>query len=167
MLISKPQGPWLDYLSQENKESAYDIKIEVLLKSEYDSTPAMTDETDVPAAGSNSYHMSKCNTKNVVFSFPQMLAHHTAGGCPMRTGDLIATGTLSGKTRSEYGCLLESTKDGIEPYEVVSTFDTNTKLRRTFLEDGDSITFKAKAQGQGAIGNVGFGTCQGGIRASL
>lgn len=85
----------------------------------------------------------------------------------MLTGDLIATGTLSGTTRSEYGCLLETTKDGIEPYEVVSTFDTNTKLRRTFLEDGDSITFKAKALGQAGIGNVGFGACQGEIRASL
>lgn len=47
-----------------------------------------------------------------------MLAHHMAGGCPMRTGDLIGTGTLSGTMDQELGCLLEATLYGKKPYHA-------------------------------------------------
>jgi fumarylacetoacetase len=100
--------------------------------------------------------MFECNTKNIVFSFAQMLAHHTAGGCPMRTGDLIATGTLSGSSHRELGSLLEASRNGILPYEMETTGPEKQKISRLFLEDGDIVEFKA----------LGFGTCRGKIMPS-
>lgn len=89
-----------------------------------------------------------------------MLAHHTRGGCPMRPGDLIATGTLSGPTREELGCLLELSHHGTNPFEMVAE-SSSKRLRRGYLEDGDLIEFSAQAKGSETIGNVGFGVCQG------
>jgi fumarylacetoacetase len=102
------------------------------------------------------HEMFKCNTKYVVFSFAQMLAHHTAGGCPLRTGDLIATGTLSGPSRKELGCLLEATKNGSEPYEFHTSGPETKNIVRRYLEDGDIIELKAS----------GFGSCSGLIVSS-
>ena len=123
-------------------------------------------------AGSDSARLGSCNTKNVAFSFAQMLAHHTAGGCAMRAGDLFATGTLSGATRAELGCLLEITWDGAREIEAPPSPEEQQQkqqgFRRTYLEDGDVVSFTARAQGQaaGASGNVGFGVCSGRIVGS-
>ena len=84
----------------------------------------------------------------------------------MRTGDLVATGTLSGSTRKELGCLLEVTQNGVEPYEMRAMGQENIKLKRTFLEDGDTITFTAQARGKEGVGNVGFGSCKGKVIVS-
>lgn len=100
--------------------------------------------------------MFECNTKYVAFSFAQMLAHHTAGGCPMRTGDLIATGTVSGPSRRELGSLLEASKNGTEPYEMETRGLGGQKISRQFLKDGDIIEFKA----------LGFGSCKGKVLPS-
>lgn len=116
-------------------------------------------------AKSGTFDVSRCNTKNVVFSFPQMLAHHTAGGCPMRTGDLIATGTLSGATPQEYGCLLEVTCDGANQLKVSNA--QNQEMCRTFLDDGDSVIFTTYLPRKDGIGGVGFGMCEGQILACL
>lgn len=101
----------------------------------------------------------------MVFSFAQMLAHHTMGGCPMRTGDLIATGTLSGPTSRELGCLLETSRNGLDLYEMESQVPGRQKLSRTFLEDGDVIDLKAQVHGKNGLGRVGFGACRGGVLA--
>jgi fumarylacetoacetase len=108
--------------------------------------------------------VATCNTKNVVFSFNQMLAHHTAGGCPLRTGDLVATGTLSGPTTRQLGCLLEATKHGKESYEIEAENGGEPNVSRRYLEDGDVIEMKAQARGK--AGNVGFGSCRGRIEAA-
>ena len=100
--------------------------------------------------------MFECNTKYVVFSFAQMLAHHTAGGCSLRTGDLIATGTLSGPSGKELGCLLEATKNGSEPYEFHTSGPGVEKIVRRYLEDGDIIELKAS----------GFGSCSGRVASA-
>ena len=72
---------------------------------------------------------------------PQQLAHATVNGAPLRTGDLFASGTVSGPERDQYGCLLELTWNGREPLEL----DDGTK--RTFLDDGDTVTIRAQAPG--------------------
>lgn len=95
-----------------------------------------------------------------------MLAHHTLGGCPMRTGDLIATGTLSGPTRGELGCFLEATRNGTDPFEIKSQVSGKQNITRSFLEDGDIIEFKAQGQSKSGFGHVGFGACIGEIIAS-
>jgi fumarylacetoacetase len=64
----------------------------------------------------------------------QQLAHLTANGASLRTGDLYASGTVSGDRPDQLGCLLERTKNGTEPLG-----------RRTFLEDGDTVTISATA----------------------
>ncbi|KAJ9633863.1 hypothetical protein H2204_006649 [Knufia peltigerae] len=139
-------GPWLPYLNGGREDSVYDILIQVQIQSK-----------------SGTFDVSRCNTKNVVFSFPQMLAHHTAGGCPMRTGDLIATGTLSGATPQEYGCLLEVTCDGANQLKVSNA--QNQEMCRTFLDDGDSVIFTTYLPRKDGIGGVGFGMCEGQILA--
>jgi fumarylacetoacetase len=70
---------------------------------------------------------------------PQQLAHATVGGATVRTGDLFASGTVSGPDRTERGCLLELTWNGAEPIQLPDG------TRRTFLEDGDTVTIRAFA----------------------
>lgn len=90
-----------------------------------------------------------------------MLAHHTRGGCPMRNGDLIGTGTVSGPTPREVACLLEATWNGAEVMETEAV--DGKKLTRTFLEDGDTVAFYARTVKQGGLGHVGFGRLAGKI----
>jgi len=73
----------------------------------------------------------------------QMLAHLTSGGAPLRTGDLYASGTVSGPARDQLGCLLELTGNGTEP---IALADGSS---RTFLEDGDEVAISATAPGPG------------------
>jgi len=84
----------------------------------------------------------------------QMLAHLTCGGAPVRTGDLFASGTVSGPGRDQLGCLLELTRNGTEPLELPEG------TRRGFLEDGDEVVITATAPGpDGEV--IGFGEVRG------
>jgi fumarylacetoacetase len=71
----------------------------------------------------------------------QLLAHLTSGGAPVRTGDLYASGTVSGPARDQLGCLLELTSNGAEPIVLADG------SRRAFLEDGDEVVITATAPG--------------------
>jgi fumarylacetoacetase len=73
----------------------------------------------------------------------QLLAHLTSGGAPVRTGDLYASGTVSGPGRDQLGCLLELASNGTDP--IVLPDGT----RRAFLEDGDDVVITAAAPGPG------------------
>jgi fumarylacetoacetase len=72
----------------------------------------------------------------------QMLAHLTSGGAPVRTGDLYASGTVSGPERGQLGCLLELTRNGAEPIAL------SDGTQRTFLEDNDEVVISATAPGR-------------------
>jgi fumarylacetoacetase len=83
-----------------------------------------------------------------------MIAHHTLGGCPLRAGDLLGSGTISGPGGgSECGSLLEMTLGG---KKEVLLYGMDA---RTFLKDGDSITLRGVCGEDGA--RVGFGECRG------
>jgi fumarylacetoacetase len=69
----------------------------------------------------------------------QMLAHLTVNGATTRTGDLFASGTVSGPEPSQRGCLLELSWGGTEPFTLP---DGSV---RAFLEDGDEVTITASA----------------------
>jgi fumarylacetoacetase len=84
----------------------------------------------------------------------QLLAHLTCGGAPVRTGDLFASGTVSGPGRDQLGCLLELTRDGTEPVALAGGG------RRAFLEDGDEVVITATAPGPGGE-VIGFGEVRG------
>ena len=96
--------------------------------------------------------------ETMYWTFRHMLAHHTIGGCGLRTGDLIASGTVSGEKEHEHGCLLELTKNGKNP----SRLSDGSELR--YLEDGDEVKYTAVV-GDGSAG-VGFGECVGVVRAA-
>ena len=83
----------------------------------------------------------------------QMLAHMTVNGASARTGDLFASGTVSGPARTQYGCLIELTRGGREPITVNGE-------PRTFLRDGDTVVLTATAPGA-AGGRIGFGEVRG------
>ncbi|MFD8969511.1 fumarylacetoacetase [Streptomyces sp. NPDC059568] len=85
----------------------------------------------------------------------QQLAHLTVNGASLRTGDLFASGTVSGPAREERGSLLELTWNGTEPLELPDG-------KRTFLEDGDEVTLTAWAPGPDGT-RVGLGEVTGRI----
>jgi fumarylacetoacetase len=71
----------------------------------------------------------------------QMLAHLTVNGASLRSGDLFASGTVSGALPQERGSLLELTWNGTEPLMLADGSS------RTFLQDGDTVTITATAPG--------------------
>lgn len=79
--------------------------------------------------------------RSMYWTPPQQLAHATINGATVRTGDLFASGTVSGPNREQRGCLLELTWDGREPLELPNG------ARRTFMEDGDTVVISATAPG--------------------
>ena len=86
-----------------------------------------------------------------------MIAHHTAGGCPLQVGDLIGSGTISGTDfGTSSGSMLELSMSGKEVIKL------DGGEERTFLEDFDTVTLKGWA-GKTESGLVGFGECVGQI----
>ncbi|NNE97680.1 MAG: fumarylacetoacetase [Pyrinomonadaceae bacterium] len=135
----------LAYLADEQNEKSggIDIKLEV-----YIQTKKMREDGDEP------YLVSRSNMKDLYWTIGQMLTHHASNGCNLQAGDLLATGTVSGKEDSERGCLLEMTKRGAEPFEL-----PNGETRK-FLEDHDEIIMKGICERQG-FRRIGFGECRG------
>ena len=134
----------LPYLDEKERKSHYAIDLEVSLKTSSGKTT----------------RISKTSAKNLLFSFPQMLAHHTVGGCPFSVGDLMGSGTISGESKAEKGCLLEQTDNGKTEIELEGG------EKRKFLEDGDVVTITGVCGGEdGAY--VGFGECRGRIEPAV
>ena len=85
----------------------------------------------------------------------QQLAHMTVNGASLRTGDLFASGTVSGPERDQRGSLLELSWGGREPF-------VTRGVERTFLDDGDVVTIRATATGPDGT-RIGFGEVTGEI----
>jgi fumarylacetoacetase len=92
------------------------------------------------------------------WSMAQQLAHAASNGAKVATGDLFASGTVSGPGATERGSLIEITWNGAEAIE----FDDGTT--RTFLENGDTITLHGRCEADGAVA-IGFGECIGTVVA--
>ncbi|KAI3334343.1 fumarylacetoacetase [Ustulina deusta] len=92
----------------------------------------------------------KANVSWMYWTFRDLVAQQTVNGCNINTGDVLATGTVSGKGDDEHGCLLEMTKGG------KAEFALSDGQKRTYLEDGDTLRMTGYA-GPG----VGFGHCTG------
>lgn len=135
----------LDYLNNEQNQKfgGVDLNLEVYIQTE-----KMRDENVEP------HLLSRSNTKDLYWTIGQMLAHHASNGCNLRTGDLMATGTVSGKEKDARGCLLELTWRGKEPIELPSG------ETRRFLEDGDEIIMRGFCEKEG-FRRIGFGECRG------
>jgi fumarylacetoacetase len=89
----------------------------------------------------------------------QMLAHLTVNGASTRTGDLFASGTISGPGKDQRGAFIELTWGGAEPVTVNGE-------PRTFLRDGDTVTITATAPGASGA-RIGFGEVAGTILPSV
>ncbi len=131
-----PQDPEpLPHLRQTNP-STYDVSLEVEI---------------------NGHAVARSNLAHSYWSPAQQLAHATSNGAATRTGDLWATGTLSGPTPDSLGSLLELSWNGTSP---IAVGDQN----RTFLEDGDHVRLRGWCERDG-LPRIGFGICEGTIRA--
>ncbi len=103
--------------------------------------------------------IARTNYREMYYSAAQQLAHHSTSGCPMNTGDLLGSGTISGPNKPERGSLLELSWGGKEPL----TLDTGET--RTFIENGDTLTLTGAAKGDGYT--IGFGDCTGTVLPAL
>lgn len=140
----------LDYLRDEQNQryGGLDIDLEVYIQTE-----KMRGEKIEP------HLLSRSNTKDLYWTVGQMLTHHASNGCNLQTGDLIATGTVSGKEKSERGSMLELSWRGTDSIELPSG------ETRRFLEDGDEVIMKGYCEREG-FRRIGFGECRGRILPS-
>ncbi|MCV2872682.1 fumarylacetoacetase [Defluviimonas sp. WL0050] len=134
--------PLLPYLTEPGP-MLYDIDLAVTLAPE----------------GKTPTTIARTNYREMYYSAAQQLAHHTTSGCPMNTGDLLGSGTISGPTKESRGSLLELSWGGKEPVSL------ETGGTRSFIEDGDTLTLTGHAQGDGY--RIGFGRCEGQLLPAL
>ena len=104
----------------------------------------MSLEVDLQPEGVASQTICQTNAKYLYWSMIQQLAHHTITGCNVTTGDLMASGTISGPEPGSYGSLLELSWNATKPLTL------SKGTQRTFLEDGDTVTMRGWCQGNGA-----------------
>jgi fumarylacetoacetase len=129
----------LPYL-QQVRPNNYDLQLDVGLRA---------------AQMNESMRICRTNFKYMYWSSVQQLVHHASSGCAMNIGDLLGSGTISGPEKDQRGSLLEISWNGSEPIELPGD------IKRTFLEDGDSLSFHGWCQGDGY--RVGFGEVEGTI----
>ena len=132
------EKPLLPHLKDDGP-MLYDIDLSVALMTTDKSSTTIT----------------RTNYKEMYFSSAQQVTHLASSGCTVNPGDLLGSGTISGPRKQERGSLLELTWGGQKPLKLESGH------MRTFLEDGDTITFHGHAQGDGY--RIGFGECSGTI----
>jgi fumarylacetoacetase len=104
----------------------------------------------------NGHVISRPPFDQMYWSPAQMLAHLTVNGASLRTGDLFASGTVSGTERGQRGSLLELTWNGRDQLALA---DGST---RSFLQDGDTVVMRATAPGT-AGGRIALGEVRGTI----
>jgi fumarylacetoacetase len=91
-----------------------------------------------PAGGAGEEVVSRTSFAGLYWQMPQQVAHMTVNGAPLRTGDLFASGTVSGAAPGSQGSLIELTRNGADPLAVAG-------VERTFLEDGDEVALRGSA----------------------
>tara|TARA_B110000090_G_scaffold27422_1_gene28294 strand:- start:1417 stop:2652 length:1236 start_codon:yes stop_codon:yes gene_type:complete len=122
--------PYLNSIGSRN----YDINLEVAIQ------PKNCKETTV----------SHSNFKYMYWNMNQQLAHHTVNGCNLNVGDLMASGTISGKDSNSYGSMLELSWAGSKPVEL------NEGGTRKFIQDNDTVIMRGYCE-KGPI-RIGFGS---------
>ncbi|HLO53514.1 MAG TPA: fumarylacetoacetase [Saprospiraceae bacterium] len=126
----------LPYLTYEGNKN-YDIHLSV----------------DIVTEKGVSQNVSKSNFKYMYWNMCQQLAHHTVNGCNVRVGDLLASGTISGKSPDSYGSMLEIAWKGTKPVQMPDGTE------RKFIHDGDTVVMRGWCEKDGV--RIGFGPCDG------
>jgi fumarylacetoacetase len=124
--------PYLEYTGNKN----IDINLEVLIQ------PENGEATTV----------SQSNYKYMYWTAEQQLAHHTVNGCNVNVGDMMASGTISGPDKHQFGSMLELTWRGTNPIKMKDGSE------RKFINDNDSVIIKGYCQKNNV--RVGFGECK-------
>ena len=122
----------LTYLDFEGAKN-YDINLEVSIKPEKQ----------------NEKSVSNSNFKFMYWNMCQQIAHHTSNGCNINVGDMMASGTISGKDANSYGSMLELSWAGSKP------LDLGNGISRKFIEDNDTVIMRGYCK-KGSV-RVGFG----------
>lgn len=130
----EPETEQLPYL-QYTGDKSYDINLEVFIQPD----------------GGQAHKVSHSNFKYMYWNMSQQLAHHTANGCNVISGDMMGSGTISGPTPDSYGSMLELAWAGKKP---LSLPDGST---RSFIEDNDTVILKGFCQNNEV--RIGFGEC--------
>ncbi|HET6876565.1 MAG TPA: fumarylacetoacetate hydrolase family protein [Jatrophihabitans sp.] len=132
--VASPQDPApLPHLQDSATPHGLDLHLEVRLNGEVVSTPGFAD---------------------MYWTYAQMLAHLTSNGSSVRTGDVFASGTVSGPDPAQRGCLLELTWNGTQPLVL------GDGSQREWLHDGDVVAISAHS------GSIALGEVTGRIRAA-
>lgn len=141
---SASSAPLRGYLQSEENATLgmLDIQLVTLLQTE---TMRMNGQPPVQIS-------QAAFARDVCWTPAQMVAHHTLGGCNLRPGDLLGSGTISGPEPGTEGSLLEMTWNGTRPL-VLPNGET-----RSFLHDGDEVTLTAWCEGPG-FRRIGLGQC--------
>jgi fumarylacetoacetase len=134
----------------DQEHGGLDLNLEVSLQS-----------ARMREAGMDPAIVSRSNFRDLYWTMAQMLTHHASNGCNLRSGDLLASGTVSGPDvpgadKSARGCLLELTSRGANPITLPSG------EQRKFLEDGDEVVLRGFCERDG-FRRIGLGSCQGRI----
>jgi fumarylacetoacetase len=125
----------LPYLQQNRSASHWDLDLEVAISG----------------ADGRETVISRSNAKYLYWSFAQQIAHHSINGCVIQSGDLMASGTISGNEPGSYGSMLELSWNGTKPLSL------NDGSTRSFLEDSDTVILRGWSKGGTRIG---FGECR-------
>lgn len=128
----KPEKEQLPYLQSSGKKT-FDINLDVALQTQKGK------ET----------HLASSNFKYLYWNMSQQLAHHTINGCPVNSGDMMGSGTISGKTKDSYGSMLELTWNGETPIKLDDNSD------RRFVEDNDTVIMRGHCKNKDI--QLGFG----------
>ncbi len=121
--------PYLQYEGPKN----YDIHLEV----------------GITPNGGTENTVCHSNFKHMYWNMAQQLAHHTVNGCNVHVGDMMASGTISGKGENSYGSMLELAWMGTKPITL------SDGTQRKFIHDGDTVTLRAHAEKDDI--RIGFG----------
>ncbi|HEX5387377.1 MAG TPA: fumarylacetoacetase [Gemmatimonadales bacterium] len=150
--FARPPGdpPPLAYLfdADDQAHGAVDAVLEVELTS-----------AEMRSRGMAPLRISRSRLADLYWTPAQLVTSHTSGGCNLRSGDLLGSGTVSGPTKDSRGCLLELTWRGREPLHLP------TGEERTFLLDGDEVTLRGWCEREG-FARIGLGECRGRVAAT-
>ena len=130
------------YHPEDQKHGALDLNLEI-----HYSTEKMRQTGIDPA------RICHTSMKYLYWTPAQLVAHHTSNGCNMNIGDMFASGTVSGPTDAERGCMLELSWGCTKPYELPSG------EKRCYVEDGDEVVMTGYCQRDG-YRRIGLGECR-------
>ena len=134
---------------QNRAAGALDISLQVLIET-----------AQSRAHGVGAMNVSRSNFHHQYWTFAQMVAQHTVGGCNLNSGDLLGSGTISGPTPSEAGALIELTQGGKAPITL------SNGEQRAFLQDGDAVILRGWCEKPGCA-RIGFGENRGEVLPAL